>query len=181
MSNTLLDPVETIGVKVVVSTWDTIILAELPKRAFTCSGSMISTNLESLDGGEKEKVVLVGSDEGLSGISSYPTIVDVSIFCSIVSPVLVSSKTSLSLWVELSPTFWYCSAEFMGGVFLPPKRLEGTLIGSFGLFFIYLPFGSLGLFMKAVQKEKIPLVLGEPAITDAQVLTSRLKVPPPPN
>jgi hypothetical protein len=90
-------------------------------------------------------------------------------------------KTFLALWVELSPTFWYRSAEFMGGVFLPPKRLEGTLIGSFGLVLIYLPFGSLGLFMKEVQKEKLPLGLGEPAITDAQVLTSHLKVPPPPN
>jgi hypothetical protein len=31
------------------------------------------------------------------------------------------------------------------------------------------------------QKEKLPLVLGEPGITDAQVLTSHLKVPLPPN
>jgi hypothetical protein len=46
---------------------------------------------------------------------------------------------------------------------------------------MYLPFGSLGLFMKANKKEKIPLGLEEPVITDAQVLTSRLKVPPPPN
>jgi hypothetical protein len=142
---------------------------------------MISTKLESPYGGEKEKVVLVGSDEGSIGLASCPTIVDVSIFCSIVSPVLVSSETSLALWVELSPTFRYHSAEFMGGVFLPPKRLEGTLIKSFGLVLIYLPFGSLGLFMKSIQKEKLPLGLGEPTITDVQVLTSRLKVPPPPN
>jgi hypothetical protein len=60
---------------------------------------MISTKLDSFDGGEKAKVVLVGSDEGLSGLSSYPTIVDVSIFYSIMSPVLVSSETSLALWV----------------------------------------------------------------------------------
>jgi hypothetical protein len=35
--------------------------------------------------------------------------------------------------------------------------------------------------MKEVQKEKLPLGLGEPAIADVQVLTSRIKVPPPPN
>jgi hypothetical protein len=69
----------------------------------------------------------------------------------------------------------------MSGVFLPPKRLEGTLVERFDLVLMYLPFGSLGLFMKEKQKEKLPLGLGEPAITDAQVLTSRLKVPPPPN
>jgi hypothetical protein len=69
----------------------------------------------------------------------------------------------------------------MSGVFLPPKRLEGTLVKKFGLVLMYLPFGSLGLFMKENKKEKLPLGLGEPAITDAQVLTSRLKVPPPPN
>jgi hypothetical protein len=57
MSETLLEPVETIGSKVVVSTWDTTIFAELPKRAFNCLGSMIYTKLESHDGGEKEKVV----------------------------------------------------------------------------------------------------------------------------
>jgi hypothetical protein len=128
MSRTLLEPVETIGAKVSVSTWETIILVELPKRVFTCSGSMISTKLGSPDGGEKEKVVLVGSDEGPSGLASCPTTIDVSIFCSIVLPVLVSSETSLALWVELTPIFRYRSVEFMGGVFLPPKRLEGTLI-----------------------------------------------------
>jgi hypothetical protein len=148
MSGTLLKPVETIGPNIVVSTWDTIILVELPKRAFTCSGSMISTKLESPDGGEKDKVMLVGYDEGSSGISSCPNIVDVSISCSIVSRVFVSSETYLSLWVELSPTFRYCSAEFMGGVFLPPKILEGIFIGIFGLVLMYLPFRSLGFFMK---------------------------------
>jgi hypothetical protein len=54
----------------------------------------------------------------------------------------------------------------MGGVFLPPKSLEGTLIKSFGLVFMYLPFGYLGLFMKEVKNKKLPLGLGEPAITD---------------
>jgi hypothetical protein len=34
---------------------------------------------------------------------------------------------------------------------------------------------------KQKQKEKLPLGLGEPAIADAQVLTSRLKVPSPPS
>ena len=104
MSGTLLDPVETIDAKVYVSTWDTIILVEIPKRALTCLGSMISTNLESPDGGEKSKVVLAGSDEGSSGLASCHIIVDVSIFCSMVSPVLVSSKTFLSFWIKLSPT-----------------------------------------------------------------------------
>jgi hypothetical protein len=33
---------------------------------------------------------------------------------------------------------------------------------------------------KQKQKEKLPLGLGEPEIIDAQILTSRLKVPPPP-
>jgi hypothetical protein len=70
----------------------------------------------------------------------------------------------------------------MSGMFLPPKRSEGTLVERSDLDLMYLPFGSLGLFMKEKkQKEKLPLGLGEPAITDAQVLTSRLKVPPPPN
>jgi hypothetical protein len=123
MSRNLLEPVETIGAKVSFSTWDTIILAELPKRAFTCLGSMISIKLESLDGGEKAKVVFVGSDEGSSGLASCPTIVKVSIFFSIVPPVLVSSETYLSLWVDLTPIFRYRSADFMGGLFLPPKRL----------------------------------------------------------
>jgi hypothetical protein len=65
-------------------------------------------------------------------------------------------------------------------VFLPPKRLEGTFVRSLGFFLIYLPFGSLDLFMKTIQKGKLPLVLGEPAITNAEVLTSCVKVLPPP-
>ena len=153
ISGTLLELVETIGSEIVVSTWDTTILAEIPKRAFTCSRSIISTKLESLDGGEKAKVMLVDADEGSSGLASFPTIVDVSIFCSIVSPILVSYETFLSLWVELYPTFLYHSVDFMDGVFLPPKMLEGTLIGSFGFVLIYPAFGSLGLFMKAYIKE----------------------------
>ena len=124
--------------------------------------------------------MLVGYDEGPSGLSSCPTTIDVSIFFSIMLLVLVSSGTALSLWVDLALIFQYRSTEFMGGVFLPPKRLEGTLIRSFGLVLMYLPFGSLGLFMKENKKEKIPLGLGEPAITYAKVLTSRLKVSPPP-
>jgi hypothetical protein len=101
---------------------------------------------------KKKKVVLAGSNEGSSGLASCPTTIDVSIFCSIVLSVLVSSETALALWVELTPTFWYRSVEFMGGVFLPPKRLEGTLVERFGLVLMYLPFGSLGLFMKAKKK-----------------------------
>jgi hypothetical protein len=97
MSGTLFDPVETIGAKVFVSPWYTIILDELPKREFTYSGSMISTKLVSPDGGEKENIVLVGSDEGSSGLASCPTIFYVSILCSIVSPILDSSETSLAL------------------------------------------------------------------------------------
>ena len=141
---------------------------------------MMSTNLGSPDGGEKTKVVLVGSNEGPSGLASCPTTIDVSILCFIVLPVLVSLETALSLWVELTPIFRYRSMEFMGGVFLPPKSLEATLIGRFGFILMYLSFGSLGLFMKE-KKEKLPLGLGEPSITYAQVLTSHLKVPPPPN
>ena len=160
MSGNLLEPIETIGSKVVVSTWDTTILAELPKRAFTCLGSMISTKLESPDGVEKAKVVLVGSDEGPSSLASCPTTVDVSIFYYIVSPVLVSSKNFLALWFELSPTFRYRSVEFMGGVFLPPKRLEGTLVETFGLVLMYLPFRLLGLFMKENKKKNYHWVWG---------------------
>ena len=89
MYETLLELVETIGSTVDVSTWDTTILAEIPKRAFTCSGSMISINFESSNGGKKEKVVLVGFDdeklEGSSGFTSLPSIVGVSTLCSMVS------------------------------------------------------------------------------------------------
>jgi hypothetical protein len=38
--------------------------------------------------------------------------------------------------------------EFMSGTFLPPKRSEGTLIERSDLDLMYLPFGSLGLFMQ---------------------------------
>ena len=56
----------------------------------------------------------------------------------------------------------------MSGTFLPLKRLEGTLVERSDLYLIYLPFGSLGLFMKEnkKQKENLPLGLGEPAIVD---------------
>jgi len=115
---------------------------------------MISINFESIDGGKKEKVVLVGVDdeklEGSSGFTFFLSIGGVLILCSMVSSVLVSTKTSLDFWVELSPTsiFLYHSIELIDAEFLPSKRLEGTLVGNFGLVLKYLPFGSLGLFMK---------------------------------
>jgi hypothetical protein len=100
ISGTLLEPVETIGSKVVVSTCDTTKFVETPKREFTYSGSMISIKLESHDGGKKEKVVLDGFDdeklEGSNGFTSCPTIVGVSTFFSMVSSVLVSSEFFLS-------------------------------------------------------------------------------------
>jgi hypothetical protein len=141
----------------------------------------MSTNLGSLDGGKKTKVVLVGSMEGSSGFSSYPTIIDASIFCFIVLLVSVSLETTLSLWVKLAPIFWYRSTKFMSGMFLPLKRSEVILVERYDLVLMYFPFRSLGLFMKANKKEKLPLGLGEPVITDAQVLTSHIKVPPSPN
>jgi hypothetical protein len=56
----------------------------------------------------------------------------------------------------------------MSGTFLPPQRLEGTLVEKYDLDLMYLPFGSLGMFMKEnKKKKKIPLGLGEPAIVDA--------------
>jgi hypothetical protein len=72
--------------------------------------------------------------------------------------------------------------DFISGMSLPPKRLEGTLVERSNLDLMYLPFGSLGLYMKEKKNKKknVPLGLGELAITYAQVLTSRLKVPPPP-
>jgi hypothetical protein len=42
----------------------------------------------------------------------------------------------------------------MSGMFLLPKRLEGTLVERSDLDLMYLPFGSLGLFMKANKKKK---------------------------
>jgi hypothetical protein len=115
---------------------------------------MMSTKLGSPDGGKKTKVVLFGSAEGSSGLASCPTIIDASIFCSIVLPVLVSSETTLALWVELAPIFRYRSAELMSGTFLPPKRSEGTLVERSDLDLMYLPFGSLGLFMKENKNKK---------------------------
>ena len=123
-----------------------------------------------------------------------------SISCSIVLHVLVPSKTILSLWVELAPFFRYQSADFISRTFVPPKRSEGTLVERSDLDLMYLPFGSLGLFMKErknkrkgyhlvsrsiheskqKQKQKLPLGLGDLAIADAHVLTYRLKVPLPP-
>jgi len=105
MYGTLLELVETIGAKVSISTWETILLDDLPNKVFTFLGSIMSTNLGSIDGGEKTKVELVGSTEGSSGLAFYPAIIDSSIFYSIVLHVLVSLETDLSLWVELTPTF----------------------------------------------------------------------------
>jgi hypothetical protein len=114
----------------------------------------MSLKLRSPDGGKKTKFVLFGSVEGSNGLTSCPTITDASIFYSIVPPVLVSSETTLALWVELSPIFRYQSTEFMSGMFLPPKRSEGTFVKRSDLDLIYLPFGSLGLFMKANENKK---------------------------
>jgi hypothetical protein len=71
-----------------------------------------------------------------------------------VLPVLVSSETTLALWVELIPIFRYRSVEFISGMFLPPKRSEGTLVERSDLDLMYLPFGSLGLFMKENKNKK---------------------------
>jgi hypothetical protein len=75
--------------------------------------------------------------------------------------------------------------DFISGTSLPSKRSKGTLVEWSDLDLIYLPFGSLGLFMKErknkrksyhfvsrsiheqKQKEKLPLGLGEPTIADA--------------
>jgi hypothetical protein len=125
--------------------------------------------------------------------------IDASISCSIVFPMLVPSENILSLLVELAHVFWYRSADFISGTFLPQKRSKGTLVERYDLYLMYLPFGSLVLFMKErknkrksyhlvsssiheskqKQKEKLPLGLGEPVIVDAQVLTFFLKVPLP--
>jgi hypothetical protein len=113
---------------------------------------MMSTKLGSPDGGKKTKVVLFGSAEGLSGLASCPTITDASISCSIVLLVLVSLETALALWVELTPIFRYQSAEFMSGTFLPQKGWKEPWLKDLDL--IYLPFGSLGLFMKVNKNKK---------------------------
>jgi hypothetical protein len=57
----------------------------------------MSTKLGSPDGVKKKKVALFGYIEGSSGLASYPNMIDVSISCSIMLHVLVSSKTILSL------------------------------------------------------------------------------------
>jgi hypothetical protein len=111
------------------------------------------------DGDKKTEVVMFGFVEGSSGLVSCYTIIDASIFCSIVLLVLVSSKTTLSVLVELVPVFWYRSMDFMSGTFLPPKRSKGTLVERFDLDLMYLPFGSLGLFMKE-KKTKIKTTIG---------------------
>jgi hypothetical protein len=117
----------------------------------------MSTKLGSPDGGKKTKVVLFGSAEGLSGIASCPTITDASISCFIVLHVLVSLKTVLALWVELTLIFQYQSTKFMSGMFLP-KRSEGTLVERSEFDLMYLPCGYLGLFMKESKnkREKLP-------------------------
>jgi hypothetical protein len=58
---------------------------------------MISLKLGSPGGGVKEKVVLFGYLEDSSGLASYPNMIDVSIYCSIMLHVLVSSETILAL------------------------------------------------------------------------------------
>jgi hypothetical protein len=44
--------------------------------------------------------------------------------------------------------------DFISGTSLPPKRLEGILVERYDLDLMYLPFGSLGLFMKENKKKK---------------------------
>jgi hypothetical protein len=114
---------------------------------------MISSKLGSPGGAVKAKVVLFGFAERSSGLASYPNMIDASISCSIVLLVLVSSETTLSLCVKLAPIFWYQSADFISGTSLPPKRSEGTLVERSDLDLMYLPFGSLGLFMKENKKK----------------------------
>jgi hypothetical protein len=62
-------------------------LAKLPNKIFTCSGTMMSSNLGSPGGGV----------EGSSDLASCPNMTDASISCSIVLPMLVSSETTLAL------------------------------------------------------------------------------------
>ena len=84
--------------------------------------------------------------------------IDASIYCSIVQPMLVPSETILALSVELASIFQYRSTDFIRGTFLPPKRSEGTLVERSDFDLMYLPCGSLGLFMKErkKKKEKLP-------------------------
>jgi hypothetical protein len=58
---------------------------------------MISSKLGFPGGGVKERVVLFGFVEESSGLGSFPNMIDASIYCSIVLPVLVSSETILAL------------------------------------------------------------------------------------
>jgi hypothetical protein len=58
---------------------------------------MISLKLGSPSGGVKEKVVLFGSMEDSSGLASCPNMIDASVSCSIVLPVLVPLETILAL------------------------------------------------------------------------------------
>ena len=115
---------------------------------------MMSTKLGSPNGGKKTKVVLFGSAEGSSGLASCPTIINASIFCSILLPVSVSSETTLAPWVELAHVFRYWSTKLKSGMFLLPKRLKGTLSERSDLDLMYLPCGSLGLFMKESKKKR---------------------------
>jgi hypothetical protein len=57
---------------------------------------MIYLKLGSPSGGVKENVVLFGFVEDSSGLASCPNMIDASISCSIVLPVLVSSETILA-------------------------------------------------------------------------------------
>ena len=135
-----------------------ITLVELPNKRFTCSRSMIFSKLGFLGGGVKERDVLFGSTEGSSGLTSCPNMFDVSIYCSIVILVLVSPKIILALSVELASVFRYRSVDFISGTFLPPKRSKGTLVERSDFDLMYLPCGSLGLFMKEIKnkKKKLP-------------------------
>ena len=49
----------------------------------------MSLKLESPSGSVKAKVVLFGSVEDSSGFASFPNMIDASISCSIVIPMLV--------------------------------------------------------------------------------------------
>ena len=114
----------------------------------------MSSKLGSPNAAIKAKVVSFCLVEDLSGLASCPNMIDASIYCSTVLPVLVFSETILTLWVELSPIFWYHSMDFISGTFLPPKRSEGTLVERSDFDLMYLPCGSLGLFMKEIKKKK---------------------------
>ena len=57
----------------------------------------MSLKLGPPGGGVKGKVVLFGSVEDLSGLGSCPNMIDASISCSIMLPMLVPSETILAL------------------------------------------------------------------------------------